>query len=373
MVFRYHEWASRVGIEALLILMARFPWLWRISDTLVCIGVYLQLSSLYNPERKTKKQWLLLLGILIFPLGILFEVGSIATTLNYLWPFGAALLAITPCIKYFLGRKIKRYEYVIGALALLYAGFAELLCATLVLFFLGSAAHRAVERRRFPAYEAICLAVCTGMLIFALTCPGNDTRILLETQTWFPSFAELSPVQKIELGFSSMMKSMFLRPNLLTLALTGSLLALLIKQKRPLPVILISAIPPLFSLLYGTVGYAFPKLPVLSAVQSWVGKRGIDVRLEAPRTVLILLTLIGLLVCILIALAYAVEDKRLYGAFFFLLGVGAASRMALGLSPTVWASGERTCCYLYVTLAVVTVYLLERLLFKTAPAHSKAP
>ena len=91
---------------------------------------------------------------------------------------------------------------------------------------------------------------------------------------------------------------------------------------------------------------------------------GIGVRLDAPATWLILLIFVGLLVCILTAIYQTVEDKKLFFVFFFLLALGAASKMALGLSPTVWASGERTCTYLYAVMAAVLVYALERFFSK---------
>ena len=70
---------------------------------------------------------------------------------------------------------------------------------------------------------------------------------------------------------------------------------------------------------------------------------------------------VGAVVCLLISLHGALDDQRLFWLFFFLLAVGAASRIAMGLSPTVWASGERTCFYLYVCMATVLGNLVRSL------------
>ncbi len=360
---RYHYWASRIGIEAVLVVLARFPILWRISDALICIGTLLLISSLYNPEKDAKKQWLLLLGAACFPAWILFETGSIATTLNYLWPFAAALLTVTPCIKRFLDRDVKKWELAVGILGLLFAGFSEILCAILILFFFGSAAVRIVSKKQVPTYELVCSVIGAAMVIFALTCPGNHARLESEILTWFPTYPELSLFNRVELGFSSMMKSMFLMPSLLVPALCLALLLLAIKKRNALACSA-SAIPLLFSLVFGNLGALFPNAPVLSHVRGWVTMTGIGVRLDAPATWLILLIFVGLLVCILTAIYQTVEDKKLFFAFFFLLALGAASKMALGLSPTVWASGERTCTYLYAVMAAVLVYALERFFSK---------
>lgn len=360
LVSRYYTWSSRSFIEAILVVFCRFPIFWRIFNFLLCIVTFWRVSSLYNPEKNAKKQWILLLGVLLFPIWILFEVGSIATTLNYLWPLAGALFALTPCIKRFLNREVKKWEWVFGILGLLYAGFAEVLCVILTVIFVGCIGYSVIKNKRILIYEFLCFCIGVGLLIFALNCPGNHSRVLQETQTWFPTYPELSVFNRAELGFSSMMKSLFLKPNLTVLALCLVLLAVGVKHKKWRTCVCAS-VPFLFALVFGAVGYLFSDAPVLRDVQGWVTNVGIGVRLDAPTTWLILLIFVGLLVCILVAIYDATVDKNLFWTFFILLGLGAASRIALGFSPTVWASGERTCCYLYAAMTTVSVYFLELL------------
>ena len=340
---RYELWSSRVAIEALLIVVARFPWLWRVADTFVCIAITVLLARLCNPEKSREKN-LLLCGLwLTFPVWLTWEAGFLATTLNYTWPLCAALLAITPMVKQFQGREVKKWEYAVAFPALLFACFAELLCATFLLAVLGSLVYRIFFEKKNPAFQIGCALICGAMLVFALTCPGNDNRTLLETASWFPEYAELSLVQKVDIGFSSMMEAMFLRPNSFVLIFCAVLaLAVWIKTKR-----WGSTVPACFPFLYGLIR------GVLGLGGDTVGELGTDLVLSKPLTWFPVLIFVLLLALILLCLRIVFDDTKQYCFCFFLLFLGAASRMAMGLSPTVWASGNRSCLFLYLAMAVV--------------------
>ena len=124
LVERYQTWSSRVVIEGLLILFVRFPILWRISNAAVCILSTVALNRLWNPEQSAAKNWILFVSFFFFPLGVFYEVGYVATTLNYLWPLCACLWAMTPTVKLFFGRQVAAWEYGVALGALLFAAFS---------------------------------------------------------------------------------------------------------------------------------------------------------------------------------------------------------------------------------------------------------
>jgi hypothetical protein len=260
---------------------------------------------------------------------------------------------------------VKRWEWISAAPALLFACFAELLCATMVLFYLGSGIWQVVLKKKKPLFEAVCLIVCAGMLVFALTCPGNEVRTEQETQTWFPSYESISLPERVELGFSSMMKILFLHQNVFCTAFCAVIAISLCKRHSRLWRRILAWIPVGFSLIFGLCGGFLSKIiQPIAWVNGWVGMTGTGLLITRPLTWIPDLVFIGLLICLLISLYGAVDDRRLFWLFFFLLTVGAASRVAMGLSPTVWASGERTCFFLYVCMAVVLGNLLLSL-FRT--------
>jgi hypothetical protein len=66
-----------------------------------------------------------------------------------------------------------------------------------------------------------------------------------------------------------------------------------------------------------------------------------------------------LLVCIMFSLKVVIKDSKKYLAVFYLLFCGAASKMSLGLSPTVWASSGRGTTFLYIALGIITTLMIS--------------
>ena len=368
LIHRYHEWSSRSLIEGLLILLTRFPILWRIGDTLICIAITVLISRLFNPERSRVKYWIILVCIFLFPIAIIYEVGFIATSLNYSWPFAAALLALTPVIKRFWGREVKRWEYIVAFPMMLLAGFQELICATSVLAFLASLVYRIINEKKLPRYELGMLTVATVMLIYTLTCPGNDNRSMLETATWFPEYADFGLFEKIELGFSSMCKTLFLDFNVFVLAFSFMItLAAFINSQKWYHRI-IACVPTAFIFIFGTLGEILsPHINIVESLRLSVGKEGTGFAFENPMTWIPDVIFVSILFLLLVSLRYAVKDTKRYWFLFTVLALGAASRMAMGLSPTVWASGERIFAFLYASMAAVIGSVIYNLFSEWKP------
>ena len=214
--------------------------------------------------------------------------------------------------------------------------------------------YRVFFEKKNPIFQIACGVICVGMLVFALTCPGNDNRTILETASWFPEYADFSIFQKVEIGFSSMMKAMFLRPNSFVLIFCAVLAVAVWKKADTWR----SAIPAFFPFLYGF----FRGVCGLGA--DMVGEMGTGFVLSKPLTWLPDIIFVLLLALILFSLRVVIEDTKQYCFLFFLLFLGAASRMAMGLSPTVWASGNRSCIFLYLAMAVVMGYMVLEIVWK---------
>ncbi len=362
MSWRYDQWSSRSLIEGTLAVMVHFPILWRICDTLIFIAITYMLSNLFNPEKCFAKNLILVVCVLLFPLSLLYEVGYVATSLNYMWPLAAALFALTPLIKQFYGREVRKWEYIAAIPMFIVAGFQELICATMILILLGSLSWRAFGEHKPVFFEIGGLIACIIMLIWALTCPGNDNRFMAETATWLPEYAGLNLFQKLDLGFSSMSKTLFFDPKnifvlffCLIMATVAHLRADRLWKK------LIGWIPACYVLVFGIFGERLAQhLSPVSAMRDSVGKLGTGMTLN-PLSWIPNLIFVAIFALLLISLRFAVKDRKQYGFLFFVLGIGAASRGAMGLSPTVWASGGRINTFLYFSMVVVVAYLLLEL------------
>jgi hypothetical protein len=286
--------------------------------------------------------------------------------LNYSWPFAAALLALTPVIKGFWGREVKRWEYIVAFPMMLLAGFQELICATSVLVLLASLVYRFVNEKKIPRFELGMLTVAAVMLIYTLTCPGNDNRSMLETETWFPEYADFTLFAKIELGFSSMCKMMFLHFNVFVLVFSCLITLSVFLNCPKWYCRLIACVPTAFIFVFGTLGALLaPHVRLIEWLRGSVGKAGTGISLSAPLTWIPDLIFVSVFILLLVSLRFAVKDSKRYWFLFAVLAFGAASRMAMGLSPTVWASGERIFAFLYASMAAVIGSLLNELITKT--------
>ena len=65
-------------------------------------------------------------------------------------------------------------------------------------------------------------------------------------------------------------------------------------------------------------------------------------------------------ICVLATVAFLLEDKLEVLKAYLILGVGLGSRMIMGFSPTVWASGYRTFAIFFITIVIVTVMIADK-------------
>mgnify|MGYP005773661217 FL=1 len=372
---RWNTWSSRLGIEGLLILLVQVPVLWRILTAAIQLAVYRMLMDLSGCPKSSRISWVIFAVCFIYPLPILYEAGAIATTLNYLWPFAAGLFPVVPVVRRFFGRKTGTARCLSSIPFLIFACFQEILCALLCIVFLAALLWQWFAERSISVYAGGCLAVCVAMVVLILVCPGNAARTAQETATWLPAYAEVTGLfAKLELGFSSMAKYLFLSFNpFVSLFCLALALSVQFGDNKILHH-LIGWVPFVFTTVFGLVGERTGSLfGAVAWLRASVGELGTGFSVKAPLTMLPDLLFALVLACILLALHFVIRDPKRYWFCFFLLALGAASRMALGFSPTVWASGERTCTFLYICMSVVLGMLLARLTDRTAAAAPDMP
>ncbi len=357
LIHRYNTWSSRSLIEGVLVIVARYPLLWKIGNVLVQVSITWTLSRLFNPEGKLSKNLIVVLAVAVYPLFILGETGYVATTLNYSWPLAAMLIAVAPLCKHFWGREVKRWECAVALIMLFAATFQELLAAVAFLAFAGGLVWRAVTEKRLPRFELAGLLISVLMLVWALTCPGNTARSAQEVLTWLPEYATLNLFGKIELGFSSTAKTLFLERNIFVLRFCIVLTVAVWLRERRLWARLLSLLPLAFVAIFGTFADRFAGLPPVALLRASVGKLGTGLGLS-PMTWIPDLIFLAVFALLILSVWFAVKDRKRFGFYFFVLALGAASRMVMGISPTVWASGKRSGAFLYAAMAVVFAALV---------------
>lgn len=355
---RYWNWTSHLIIEAVLLLLVHAPFLWRILDTVIMIWIAVALSLIFNPKKHIGVNWVIVLCVLAFPFFSMSSAGWIATTLNYSWPLAFGLLALLPIVRRLQQKSTPIWLYVLSVPALLFACNHEQMCAVMCAVCGILTLYLWLRNKQFPWFPAVQTLLCGASMLFILTCPGNSARTEDEILSWFPEFSQLSFLRKLELGYSSSMYQFVMQPNLVfTIFCVFLVIAVFIGNKKTAYRVL-SCIPLTASLVFGLcyqVAAFF--LPAIVGLRKQMSQIGTGIQWTEPLTWLPDIIFTVTLACILFSLWISFSDKKLSFFACYLILVGLASRMVMGFSPTVWASGNRTFIFMYFSFISVSILL----------------
>lgn len=358
-VLRYFTWSSRQVIEGFIYVLVYNKLLWAILSSLLCVISCWSLGRLVWGEKEAE-HWLIVGLFFLFPFGSMSEVGWIATSTNYFWVLALGVFSLLGVRDSLDGKVVSKWQLLLYSLATIYAANQEQGAALLVGFYLVFFLYFKVEKISIkPLLLPFSISFCS--LIYHLVCPGNYLRKEEHKMTFFPDFDTLSLGTKVEMAYSSTLYALFIEMNILfaMLCLMMVLVAVLEKKRRviacmvaPVTVILF------FAVLGNSLQYMFPWF---KEIKYAVGTTGTEPSFSNPMSLLPLCIITICLVSFLCGLYYLFQDKRvaLFQVIIFLAGF--ASRMIMGLSPTIWLSGHRTFIFLYFCLMVITLFVYQKM------------
>lgn len=361
LVERYATWSSRTMIEGLMmVVLAVSVWLWRVLDTFLIVSIFVMISMLFFSKEhlRYKNTCLVLLGLTV-TWELFGEAGWAATTLNYIWPLAFGLIALYSVKRCMTNRKLRGYEYVFYSLSALYAANSEQMCVILVLTFGAAICYMLVKKLPLNKYILIQLGICILTLFYIIMCPGNKMRVQEEVALWYPQFSTFGFAKKVELGITATLKTLFLQKNIwiiLFLILLCTAIWLKYEDKRIKGI----AMLPLLGVLL------VDQLCEFRGDRKWpaniIGVEGMS-RGEGPELLLNIATcgalvLLCALILICIYLLFGKDISTIVVGGIFLLGLMTKSMM--GFSPTVWASGDRTKCFMIFALISGCAWIVEK-------------
>lgn len=193
--------SARPVIDAATYFFTRYALLWRILNPFMLLLLSLLLSE-YLSCRKERDKNIFIGCAVVYPAVIVVDAGFIATTLNYLWPVTSGLLCLRPLWKILHGSKPRWYEMILLLPCLLYAANMQQTAVVLVVL-LGAGCAYLFMKKKFNFYilfQFIASVFCAFYSYF-LNTSGDNPRMLREAARYFPSFASLSFLKKLSLGF----------------------------------------------------------------------------------------------------------------------------------------------------------------------------
>jgi hypothetical protein len=170
---------SRIIVICLHLLLLKFRILFLIIGPLAFAWAAYLINYFFNPTGSKKIAWLICALSIIFPFYDLGTAGYVVDTAGYLIPFTLMLFAFIPLKKLAQHEPIKPIEYVLYALAMVYAAnieqFLVIIFPILVLFII-------LKNDRTNFFVYIEFFIVIAMMFFAFLTPGNYARLTYDAR-----------------------------------------------------------------------------------------------------------------------------------------------------------------------------------------------
>ena len=356
-IYDYLYWSSRVVVNCAIHLLLRVSqYIWAILNTIL-IYVFLRTLSKLLVPKDNKKVGNIIIACLfvIYPYYQLGSAGWVTTSVTYLWVVILGCIGLIPIRKVLDNEKFSKWEYFVYSFCLLFGANQEQMSIVILAIYCMFVIYFVIEKK-ITKYIIVQTFLSIGSLVFILTAPGNNARSGTETIR-FLDYESLSLIKKVELGFSSAMNKMLTVPSIsiLFIILLIIMAYSISKKHKNIIYTVLGCFPPiLFSVLY----IISKKTNYGILVINNYGSINVDnhTSLIGYFNIFIMLFIIGL-VLINIYVLFGNNIKTLFNQAIFLLGV--LTKIALGFSPTVWASGDRTYIFMYFCIIsiICNVYI----------------
>ena len=352
----YQTWSSRVLINFLIFIftdhvLAVWAFFMGVSMFVLLKAFSILLAGDGRGHGDRKSGHVIACLVMLYPFQDLSSAGWISTMTTYFSPIAFGFMSLVPIQKRKQGEGLRRWEYAAYALCLLFGADNEQMMVVLAACYLVAVLYFAVQRT-VSRYVVFLFLLAVGRGFLTMFCPGNQVRKQAEVAAWFPSYGMLNIVDKADLGLFTTLEWIFLDCHVFTVVICIGLACLVWRKYRDWTIRMICLFPaavsvflyPVFHLLsVGGVSYYG-----LVTAENRGGWRAFSLYF--------VLSFAAAVVCL--ELFLLLDDLwDLLGALV-LLAAGMASRAAMGFSPTIYASGPRTCSVLGFCMIAAGLFVL---------------
>ena len=355
---RYNVWTSRIIIEGILVIFCNFLpiEIWKIAN----IGMYglliYSILKLFVTENKKKLNWVLVISIALIPITILKEAGWMATMNNYLWVAATGLYAMIPIRKIIKDEKINVIQGLSFVISAIYASNQEQMAGILFLVYTFFLIYIIKNKKQKPIVFVIYTIIILN-LILIMVCPGNANRKILEEETWYPGYSELSISSKLAQGLTSMMYYVIDSGNILFYGFIALITYTMWKSNKDIKYKLLGMSPIVLVVI-------FDEVKRISIESKGIEALGQFVPYILFKICVYLLILISIGICLYYIFCKKKEKDIIKFTPLLIYIVGILSRYVMAFSPTIYASGERTSLFWYISLSILIILLFREKIFK---------
>ena len=349
---RWDTWGARVLFDAFLSVSCHASPLYFFCGVMVVFsGIVFFLSRLMR--KRSEKQELLPVGILclLFPLNVLVTSGWQATMVNYALPL-FLLFPFLFCIRdVFDGKQTSISLGMTGLVCALFLCNSELVCLSIVLLSGAVLVYCPVCRVKPSIWIPANLLVGLGSLCYIFLCPGNAVRSAVEISRGVSGIRDLTLIQKGMLGVYSSLFYLNHCNMLWMLLLILTAVAVWLEWKNPVTR-LIASFPLMVVLLSMNMPADLLDERLIAQIADPLHS-GSFLMLAGMES----LSLVSLLVSLVLSRRALLPGCILAGGVLIAL----ATRMATGMTPVVYTSGERTYVFCYFGFLLLCVFLFDRI------------
>lgn len=355
-----NTWSSRVLINSLVIYFNdNHPLLWAITMAFSMYILLYSLDKLFNKDKAPLSALFIITAVFLIPFNLLASAGWISTTVTYFVPIAFCFLSLIPIKKCLTSEKYMWYEYIIYCLAIIIACNQEQVSILVLLTYIVACIYFIVNKKKVSfIYIQLILALLS--FIYIVFCPGNWSRESSEIANWFPTYGMLNIFNKFDICFSTTMKWLFFENNFICFACLV-LTILTFKKYSETSIRIISLLPTVITAIGGPLNSIVSLLfPYISNLNNKISVHGLVTAVNRGNLEVFMTYSIWclLLICLLVTVIKLANSFKTLLITLTLLIAGLASRFAIMFSPTIYASGYRTCLILVVCVLVTILILL---------------
>lgn len=353
--------SARPLTDTLTYVFVRNNILWRLLNPVVLTVLAITLSYLLSSINKLRQN-IVICCTIFYPTMVLVDAGFIATTVNYLWPITSGLLCLTTIKQTYNNVRIGCPEALILIPLLFYATNMQQMCVVLMIVLFVANCYF-IKQHRFNIYIFIqFLLTIVGLLYsYYLNMFGGNNRMMRETARYFPEFTQLGLLKKAELGFSSTFYCLTMYIHFAWVAFiifSFFLMKEVFKSCKKAHSRAISVFPFAFTLCFGILSLLPQRFtPYLKFFTGNLQNYGVG---KATYAFNIIADIFFVLICLCVIYSLVtVLDRKSFCLAFSSLFLGLASRVLMGFSPTVWASGFRTFSILIISFITTAIIIMN--------------
>lgn len=369
---RYLHWGSRTQAETLLIFISHWPFIiWQVLDSLIFTGtVYLFAKISWRLCHKASYNLQLaaaaLIFVVLYPILDMKTAGWITTTVNYLWPAFCLLCMVLYAIRLVQGEKQSRSETAWFIFCVFFSASLELIAAAgvaLLCFMLIVCWRKGVRPRALIPGLVLSLAC----FAYAMLCPGSAIRYAYAVSAEFPSWESLNVIEHLTIALAAT----FSRLSSFDYAATGVQAMLLYalfnflvlccihRRYRSLVLDLLFALPFVFFYLMNQCDMSYVNITAYMEGIASVHAGEFRYAFQPMLSILFIgWNLLGLMLCFRPEAGGMFSAQVLTVLFLYLVTLG--SRIAMGLSSSVYSSNTRTFILQLFGLILLSLLLLSK-------------